>query len=90
MEFCITPVSSSEWSVVDSEQGRDFFPALFVCWPSGNLTSGATAGTYTVWLRGYASSVAGDPAYVGLAEEMVTVTCAGYFGHPPQKMGDSG
>ena len=34
----------------------------------------ATTGTYTVWLRGYAPNAAGDSAYVGLGQQVVTVT----------------
>ena len=33
-----------------------------------------TPGTYTVWLRGYPPNAAGDSAYVGLGQQVVTVT----------------
>jgi YD repeat-containing protein len=33
-----------------------------------------TPGTYTVWLRGFASNAAGDSAYVGLGSQLITVT----------------
>ena len=33
-----------------------------------------TPGTYTVWLRGYPSNSAGDSAYVGVGQQVVTVT----------------
>jgi RHS repeat-associated protein len=38
---------------------------------SVNFTS---PGTYTVWLRGYASSAAGDSAYVKLDDDVVNIT----------------
>ncbi|MCP4372815.1 MAG: hypothetical protein GY797_32630, partial [Deltaproteobacteria bacterium] len=33
-----------------------------------------TPGTYTVWLRGYPANAAGDSAYVGVDQQVVTVT----------------
>jgi hypothetical protein len=33
-----------------------------------------TAGTYTLWLRGYPTNAAGDSAYVGVGSEVVAVS----------------